>query len=122
MYCPCFLTDVKFIVTELLNKEMYFLQNKSKESVKETLLELLNHRNYVDRSFKALSERIGGYNDKELRLILNEVGAVKVNKKDAKDGKNEWWYLKDRKGERDEMKKKKVDKRTIVNDGDKVDL
>jgi len=94
------------------NKEMYYLQNKSKESVKETLLELLNHRKFIDRSFKAISARIGGYDDKELRQLLNEVGAVLVNKKDAKDDKNEWWYLKERKEERKKKKKEKADKKS----------
>src|ERR1035437_1099247 len=59
------------------NKEMYFLQNQSKEQVKETLKELLNHRTYTDRNFATMRKRIGGYNDDEIRQMLHEIGATK---------------------------------------------
>ena len=79
------------------NKEMYFLQNQSKEQVKEIIEDLLNHRSYTDRSFEAIQKRIGGYNEAEIRKMLHEVGAIKSSRK---DGSGEWWYLKERAQER----------------------
>ena len=83
------------------NKDMYYLQNQSKEQVKEILLELLNHRTYTDRSFSTIRKRIGGYTDDELKLLLHEVGA----KKSISRTDDEWWYLKDRTEERNEKRK-----------------
>lgn len=77
------------------NREMFLLQNKSKEQVKEIILDLLNHRVHTDRSFEAIHKRIGGYSEDEIRQLLHEVGARKVS-----DGTRELWYLKDREDER----------------------
>lgn len=71
------------------NKDMYLLQNKSKEAVKEILEEMLNHRIYAERSFMALKKPIGGFSDEELRQILHELDA----KKTIRDDGSEWWYL-----------------------------
>lgn len=79
------------------NKELFLLQNKSAEQVKEILLEMLNNKNYVDRSFEALKGKIGGYSDDELRKILLEVGALKSIRN---EDNSEWWYLKERRDER----------------------
>lgn len=81
------------------NKELFLLQNRSKEQAKEILEEMLNHKKYVDRSFEALKGKIGGFNDDEIRKILLEIGAIKAIRKD--DG-TEWWYLKDRREERNQ--------------------
>jgi len=78
------------------NKEMFLLNNKSKEAVKSILDDLLNHRTYTDRSFEALKRHIGGYSDVEIRQFLHEVGAKKVYRED----KSEWWYLLSREKER----------------------
>lgn len=78
------------------NKEMYYLENMSKERVKEHLVELLNHKKYPERNFITLRKRIGAYSDDELRILLAEVGALKV---EAKSGE-ERWYLKERNDER----------------------
>ncbi len=78
------------------NKEMFFINNKSKEVVKEILEEMLNHRAYIERSFKALSKPIGGYSDIEIRQLLHELEAKKVMRKDG----TEWWYLLNRDEER----------------------
>ena len=72
------------------NKEMFILQNKSKEQVKDILIDVLNHKNYAARSFDTLKKRIGGFTEDELRQILYEVGARRTTRKD----KSEWWYLK----------------------------
>lgn len=79
------------------NKEMFYLQNISKEKVKETLIELLNHKKYPERKFKTIRKRIGAFNDDELRVLLTEVGGVKV---ESKTNKEEYWYLKERNNER----------------------
>ncbi len=87
------------------NKDMYYLQNQSKEQVKEIIEELLNHRSYTDRTFEAICNRIGGYNENEIRQMLHEVGAIKSSRT---DGPGEWWYLKERAQERIENKKAKA--------------
>ena len=83
------------------NKEMFRLQNRSKEMVKEILSDMLNHRTHTDRSFNALKKRIGGYSDDEIKQILHEVGANKVIRP---EDKSEWWYLKEREQERIEKR------------------
>jgi hypothetical protein len=77
------------------NKEMFSLQNRSSETVKILLTDMLNHRSYIDRSFDALKSPIGGYSDDEIRQFLHEIGAKKVSRDDA-----EWWYLLSRQDER----------------------
>ena len=64
---------------------MYYLQNQSKEQVKEILLVLLNHRSFTDRSFETIRKRIGGYSSDEIRQLLHEIGAKKTA---GKDGSN----------------------------------
>lgn len=83
------------------NKDMFYLQNQSKEQVKQILEELLNHRRYTDRSFESIRKRIGGYSQDEIRQMLHEIGAKKSSRE---DGSGEWWYLKEREQERIENK------------------
>jgi hypothetical protein len=78
-------------------KQMFQLQNMSAIMVKSVLLEMLNHKNYTDRSFLALRERIGGYSDDQIRQFLHEIGAKKTSRA---DGTEEWWYLASRQDER----------------------
>lgn len=78
------------------NKEMYYLQNTSRENVKDYLIELLNHKKYPERKYTTLRKRIGAYSDEELRILLTEVGAIKSQSKDG----TEFWYLKEREHER----------------------
>ena len=78
------------------NKEMFFLQNKATEIIKNFLTEMLSHRSYTDRSFSALKAQIGGYSDDEIRQLLHEVGAKKASHEDG----TEWWYLLSRQEER----------------------
>ena len=87
------------------NKEMFFLQNKSEEEVKEILKDMLNHRVNIDRSFNALKRRIGGFSDEEIRKLLHEIPAIKVTR--SKDDNSEWWYLKERGQERIDKRKSK---------------
>jgi hypothetical protein len=81
------------------NKELFLLQNKSQEQAKEILDEMLNNKKYVDRSFLALKGKIGGFSDDEIRKLLLEIGAIKTTRK---DDNSEWWYMKDRKEERNQ--------------------
>jgi hypothetical protein len=78
------------------NKEMFLLQNKGTEIIKNFLTEMLSHSSYTDRSFSALKAPIGGYSEDEIRQLLHEVGA----KKTSRDDGTEWWYLLSRQDER----------------------
>lgn len=75
-------------------KEMYRLQNQAEENVKAVILDMLNHRKFVRRSFDAISKRVGGYSDDEIRRLLHEVNAKRSGMSDG-----EWWYLADREDE-----------------------
>ncbi len=85
------------------NKEMFLLNNKSKESVKNILEEMLNHRTHTDRSFEALKNPIGGYSDEEIRQFLHELDAKKATRDDG----SEWWYLLSRREERNAKRAEK---------------
>jgi hypothetical protein len=76
-------------------KEMFELEHGSAATVKAIFEEMLNHRGYVERSFKALRSRVGGYTDDQLRQFLHDVGAQKIDKSGE-----ERWYLRSRNGER----------------------
>lgn len=80
------------------NEKMYLLENQGKENVKEILLEMLNHRKYVDRNFDTLKKRIGGYSDDEIRRILIEINAQRVG---SSNSDKEQWFLSSRGHERD---------------------
>jgi hypothetical protein len=86
------------------NIEMFHLQNKSKEQVMEILSDMLNHRVYTDRTFKALKSKVGGFSDDEIRQMLHEIGATKSLRNDDDE---EWWYLRERENERIEKRKLK---------------
>ncbi|NKB34448.1 MAG: hypothetical protein GKR91_15255 [Pseudomonadales bacterium] len=72
------------------NKEMYYLNNKSKEGVKDLLENMLEHRNHIARTFEALRKPIGGYTDEEIRQLLHELDAKKIHRK---SDNAEMWYL-----------------------------
>ena len=78
------------------NKEMFLLQNRSAEVVKQLLSDMLNHKSHIDRSFSALRAPIGGYSDDQIRVFLHDIGAKKVSRGDG----TEWWYLLARQDER----------------------
>lgn len=78
------------------NKEMFDRQNRSADTVKEILSDMLNHRSYTDRSFEALRKPIGGYSDDQVRQYLHDVGAKRAERDDG----SEWWYLLSRSAER----------------------
>ncbi|MGR3795590.1 hypothetical protein [Vannielia sp. SX4] len=71
-------------------------QRLGAEVAKEILTEMLNHKSYVDRSFQALRRPIGGFTDEEVRQMLHEVNARRVEREDG----SEWWFLRSRAEER----------------------
>jgi hypothetical protein len=86
-------------------ERMHALLNQSRESVKAILLEMLNHKSHTDRSFFAIRERVGGFDDDEIRQILHEIGARRVSRN---GGTEEWWYLDSRRQERIDNKRRKA--------------
>ncbi len=81
-----------------LNKEKY-----KRETMAETAArKLLTHKGYTDRSFKVISDHLGGWDDKqdELRQILVRAGAVRIYKESHAGEKEEFWYLLSREKER----------------------
>lgn len=81
-------------------KSMWLLKNGSAETVKSLLMAMLEHGKYVERSFDALKQPIGGYTDDQIRQMLHEVGARRVERADG----SEWWYLTSRSEERIERR------------------
>lgn len=69
--------------------DMYRRQRGGVETVKNILADVLSHQSYVERSFKTLKSRVGGYSDDEIRQLLHEVGAQKIDK----DGEERWYLL-----------------------------
>jgi hypothetical protein len=53
---------------------------------------LLSYKGWEKRSFKEIKERIGGFEDDELRKILVRCGAVKFTK--VEDGSEYWGLIK----------------------------
>ncbi len=68
-----------------------------------TAIHFLSHKGYTDRSFETLRERLGGFEDDELRKILVRAGAVRFYREDQEPG--EWWRLLNRMDEFIEKKK-----------------
>jgi hypothetical protein len=79
------------------DREMFTLKSKSADMVKAILVEMLNHRRYVERSFEALKKSVSGYSDEAIRQFLHEIGARRTERD---DGAEEWWYLTSRQQER----------------------
>src|SRR3546814_7877936 len=71
-------------------KQMFQLQNLSAAMVTTVLQEMLNNKSSTDRSFLALTERIGGYSADQIRQFLHEFGAKKTSRT---GGAHEWGYL-----------------------------
>lgn len=65
---------------------------KTEHMAEKTALHYLNHKGYTDRSFKMLSQRLGGFEENELRKILVRAGAVRYTRRDG----SEWWRLLER--------------------------
>ena len=90
------------IVGGLISFGLQMLQFKQKIKVlqtsqktdfvaESTARHFLNHKGYTDRSFQMLRERLGGFEDDELRKILVRAGAVRFIRKGQDN--EEWWRL-----------------------------
>ncbi len=75
----------------------------AEENVKSLLIEMLNHKTHIDRSFDALKAKVAGFSDDEIRRFLMGIGTQKVRGRD--DGK-EMYYLNSRQEERNERRAK----------------
>ncbi len=58
----------------------------------EAVKRLLNHPNWQQRSFKAIKEKVGGFEDDELRKLLVRAGAIRFWDR----RKGELWGLRER--------------------------
>ena len=78
-------------------RQQYENENRAEATVRQIVLETLNHKSYTDRSFEAIRKTVGGFDDDELRRLLHEVGAKRVERSESAEG---WWYLLEREAER----------------------
>jgi 5-bromo-4-chloroindolyl phosphate hydrolysis protein len=62
---------------------------KTEHMAEEAVRHYLSHKGYTDRSFELLSQRLGGFEDDELRKLLVRAGAVRYMRKNG----TEWWRL-----------------------------
>jgi len=76
-----FRQDIKALQTEF----------KTDFVAETTAIHFLSHKGYTDRSFETLRERLGGFEDDELRKILVRAGAVRFYRDDQEP--EEWWRL-----------------------------
>lgn len=81
------------------------LSQKTDFSAESAVIHYLSHKSHIDRSFKLLHERMGGFEEDELRKILVRAGAVR-NFRDG-DESDEWWRLLSRNEEYFEKKRLK---------------
>lgn len=75
---------------------------KTEHMAERAVRHFLSHKGYTDRSFKLLQQRIGGFEDNDLRKLLVRAGAVRYIRQDG----SEWWRLIERQGEVIERKNK----------------
>lgn len=62
---------------------------KTEHMAETTARHFLQHKGYTDRSFELLRERLGGFDDDELRRILVRAGAIRYIRRDG----TEFWRL-----------------------------
>ena len=91
---------IAFIASFILfrfNKEKFQRQTMAESAARK----LLSHKGYTDRSFKAISGHLGGWDEKQddLRQVLVRAGAIRVYRNNNGD-KEEYWYLLSREKER----------------------
>lgn len=81
-------------------------ENKTDFMAESTAHHFLSHKGYTDRSFEMLKNRLGGFEEEELRKILVRAGAVRFIRKDG----TEWWRLLSREREFIEKKRREKEK------------
>ncbi len=79
----------------LWNEIRFRRQHRAEAAVKK----LLTSRGWTLRSFEAIKEKIGGYEDDELRRLLVRSGAIRFKRKT--DNEELWGLLKKNKGKLD---------------------
>jgi hypothetical protein len=79
------------------NKELR--EDKAEENVKALLIEMLSHKSHIDRSFDALTAKVAGFHDDEIRRLLMASVAQKVR---GRDDEKEMYYLSSRQAERND--------------------
>lgn len=81
-----------------LNKEKYKRETMAESAARK----LLSHKGYTDRSFRAISVLLGGWDEKpdDLRQILVRAGAIRIYRESHQGEKEEYWYLLSREKER----------------------
>jgi hypothetical protein len=62
---------------------------KTEHMAEKTAQHFLSHKGYTDRSFNLLRERLGGFEDDELRRILVRAGAIRYTRSNG----DEYWRL-----------------------------
>lgn len=62
---------------------------KTEHMAEKTAQHFLSHKGYTDRSFNLLRERLGGFEDDELRRILVRAGAIRYTRGNG----DEYWRL-----------------------------
>lgn len=97
-------------IVAYLKIRMDFNLYKTEVMAEKAARRLLNHKSFVERSFEAIQNELGGWDEEpdELRQILVRAGAVRTFRKNGTN-KEEWWYLLSREKERIRKKKDKRD-------------
>lgn len=83
--------------------KMHRLKNKSAHVAEEMASEFLSHEIWVDRSWGNFKEKLGGFEEDELRKLLVGVGAIRNFREDG----TEWWSLRDRQQEKRDRREKR---------------
>lgn len=99
---------ISFLLQNLkFKQELKLLKDEHKTlyTAETTAIHFLSHKKFTDRSFEMLKERLGGFEDDELRKILVRAGAVRFYRNE--DPNDEWWRLLSRMEEYIERKKQK---------------
>jgi len=74
-----------------IEREKLEEQYKTEKKADFALSKFLNHVKFKRRSFKYISEKMGGFDDKELRRMLVRNGAIRSIDKNKNN--TEWWEL-----------------------------
>jgi hypothetical protein len=94
---PALISFIASFLLFSLNKEKYKRETMAESAARK----LLSHKGYTDRSFRAISVHLGGWDEKpdDLRRILVRSGAIRIFRNNNGE-KEEYWYLLSREKER----------------------
>lgn len=77
----------------LVQRFKLFKEFRLEDSAEKAISNLLNHPDWTKRTFTSISDKIGGFEDDELRKLLVRSGAVRFYVKNASGEKVEHWGL-----------------------------